>query len=66
MRTTAKSPAVISFWPGTVFGLPLISSWSLPKATIEPEKLSEPTTEQKRIEMMILVEMSPGPPMESW
>ena len=57
---------MISFCPGTVLGLPLSISWSLPNATIEPEKLSAPTTAENRIEMMILAWMSPGPAMASW
>ena len=62
MITIAPNSApVISFCPGTVLGLPLSISWSLPNAIIEPEKLSAPTIAENRIEMMILAWMSLGP-----
>ena len=52
--------------PGSVTGDPLMTSCSLPKAIIEPEKLIEPTTAEKRIETMIFAGMPPGSPTVSW
>ena len=58
--------AVTTFCPGTVTGFPVTMSWSLPNATIDPAKLTDPTTAEKRIEMMILVSTWPGAPTVSW
>jgi hypothetical protein len=58
--------AVTAFCPGTVTGFPVTRSWSLPNAIIDPAKLTEPTTAEKRIETMIFVSTSPGAPTVSW
>ena len=52
--------------PGATTGDPVISSCSLPKAIIEPAKLIEPTTDENRIEMMILAATWPGRLTVSW
>ena len=62
---TAATPPVSARWPGRVTGEPLIISCSLPKAIIEPEKLTEPMMAEKRIETMILAGSEPGRPSVS-
>ena len=64
--TTTNSPPVIACCPGTVTGDPVITSCSLPKAIIEPAKLIEPTTDENRIDTMILAATWPGRVTVSW
>ena len=65
-RIAAKMPPVTSLCPGTVTGFPVTMSWSFPNAIIDPAKLTDPTTAEKRIEMMILVSTWPARPTVSW
>ncbi len=51
-----SSAALITCWPGTFSGWVGIRSWSLPKATFDPQKETEPTT----IENMIGTKISSG------
>ena len=50
-----KLTAFTAFWPGTVTGLPEISSCSLPKAIIDPAKLTPPTIAENSVEIRKLV-----------
>ena len=59
-RIAAKMPPVTSLCPGTVTGFPVTMSWSFPNAIIDPAKLTDPTTAEKRIEMMIFASTWPG------
>ncbi len=63
--TTAASAAVMNRCPGNTTGDPVMTSCSLPNAIIEPAKLTEPTTDENRIEMMILAGTWPGRPTVS-
>ena len=50
-----KLTAFTTFWPGTVTGLPEITSCSLPNAIIEPAKLTPPTIAENSVEIRKLV-----------
>ena len=52
----SSSTALITCWPGTFTGCCGIRSWSFPKATLEPQKETDPTT----IENMIGTKISSG------
>ena len=49
--TARNSTAFTSFWPGIVTGLPVISSCSLPNATIDPAKLTDPTIAENSVDV---------------
>ena len=39
-----------AFWPGKVIGRPLMSSWSFPKATSEPENEIAPISAESTVD----------------
>ena len=61
-----KLTAFTAFWPGTVTGLPKITSCSLPNAIIEPAKLTPPTIAENSVEIESWWPGRMARPIRSW
>jgi hypothetical protein len=65
-RSVSANNATVRFWAGARIGRPGTSSCSFPNATRLPQKLTEPTTAEKRIPMRSSPGSRPGSPAARW